>query len=123
MALSTNAAVTLANTGPGGHLLGQARQFTVGDRRVEIGWHRSADFLGPDYARRPDAYIKLSTVGRHIEKGRHNMSPTALRRLAADLADYADVLDVLQATWDAEHTIGTDAGADETELRAIYGDR
>lgn len=123
MALSTNARVTLANTGPGGTVLGQARIFTVGDRHVEIGWHRSADFLGPTYMRRPDAYLKLATVGRNVEKGRHNMTPAALRRLAADLADYADILDVLQAAWDAEHADGTDAGADETELRAIYGDR
>lgn len=107
MALSTNARMTLATAGPGGVLLGQSRHFDVGDRRVEIGWHRSAEFLGPDYMRRPDAFIKLATVGRNVEKGRHNMSPDALRRLAAALTDYADVLDVLQATWDAEH-----AGAD-----------
>jgi hypothetical protein len=57
----------------------------------------------PEYARRPDGYIKLSTTGRNVEKGRHNMTPAQLRKLAAELTDYADVLDELQAAWDAEH--------------------
>lgn len=81
-------------------LLGQANQYTVGDRQIEIGWRRSSDVMR-QYMRRPRGYITTATTGRGVEKGARDVTPAGMRKLAADLNTWADTLERHQAAWDA----------------------
>lgn len=83
-------------------MLGQGQQFNVGeDRGIEIGWRRSADFMGPDYMRRPSGYIRTVTLARRVEKATRPLTPDQMRRLARQLGAWADKLERHQAAWDA----------------------
>lgn len=78
-------------------LLGEAHQYTVGDRRIVIGWRRSLSVLrGLDYHRPPTGYIRTETIGRRVAKGTTDLTVVQLRELAFHLTRYANALEHAQ---------------------------
>lgn len=98
---STDAA-GVVRSGLGPHRLGEARQYTVGDRVIEIGWRRVAPMLhGSDYDTPPHGYIVTKTTGRAVKKGEIGRTPAQLRKMAAALNACADALETAQAEYHA----------------------